>query len=154
MAKIKGLCEVLFVIALTVLVSTFVPSFYAEGVSKQDVYQHLQEELGKIADGTMIDRASLQGIISEEEFMNEISGDTLKERIIPLIESSSNYQYAFTDEEMADAASEIVKVYEEELNVLKRPTLSSYIDKVRLGSGGLALVSGLLIVVITMKKKK
>lgn len=154
MARIKGLCEVLFVIAITVLVCTFIPSFYAEGVSKQEVYLHLQDELGKIADGTDMDRASLQGIMSEEEFIAQMSGDILKERIVPLIESSSNYQYVFTEEEMASAADEIVKVYEEELNVLKRPTLSSYIHKVRLGSGGLAVVSGLLIAVITLKKKK
>lgn len=158
MERIKNIVVLCVYISLTVLVLSFVPNIFPQSESSLHAYTHMQEQFRKITESSSVDTDAMTNLISEEEFNNGLSAETVNERMNTLLMETHNYEYIYGEDALTQIADQVQAIYEAEQDIAKDTQRSAVLQQVRIASGvvfGLSIaIIGLILYMQKNKEKK
>lgn len=149
MERIKLIVLAIFIMCSTIFVSSF---FYLPAISKDDVYEHMNEQFQDIFQAVNVSLES--DIITQEEFDQSISSDVLKERIQNLFDTvETNSFYTYDEETIAEVFSNVEIIYEKELKRIDQEDANNAVSLIRILSGSACLLVCGIFYILYKKKK-
>lgn len=151
MERLKALCRILIVVALTIFTISFFPGYFTPDISESQAYEQFLLQVQNIQTSLQLTETD-SALISEEEFHKSINVEEVKQRFLSELDNTK-LTSVYGEETIGEVTEQVGALYENQQALCEDAVYSKYIRQMRIYSGFVIVCSSIIMFLLVRIKK-